>query len=190
VDHTDDFERDFRLLEAELRKLESEYNMYFSGQLPIPPWETRRRVQQMFRRYDRAHIPAYADRYRLSSLQHRFALFVDLWDRGLRAREEGRPGPFGQKAPPGEAPSEDRILHVTVVADPAQDFDKLQDLYNRLADTRRETGQQPIPFHRFVDFIRSRVRELQKGGHAEVAFRLSVSDGKVALTARSLKGAG
>src|SRR5687767_15311244 len=31
-------------LEADLKRLEAEYNMYFSGRLQRPPWETRARV--------------------------------------------------------------------------------------------------------------------------------------------------
>ena len=59
------------------------------------------------------HIANYGDRFRFSTLQSRFATFVDLWDRGLRAREEGRPGPFAQPRPGREEKpkpaAEDRV---------------------------------------------------------------------------------
>ena len=51
-----ELERDLQLLEVELRKLESEYNMFFSGRLPKPPWETRNRVEALVKRLDRAYI--------------------------------------------------------------------------------------------------------------------------------------
>ena len=87
------------MLEATLRKLETEYNHVSSrGQLPEPPMETRQRVEALLRRFDRAYIQSAIDRFRLSTLQSRFSTFAELWDRGLRAREEGRPGPF-YKAP-------------------------------------------------------------------------------------------
>ena len=103
-----DFDPAFKSLEAELRKLEAEYNMFFAGQLPRPPWETRTAVEQHSKRLDRVVSTdgTYADRFRLQTLQARFMTFVDLWDRGLRAREEGRPGPFDSRrtpAPPAEA---------------------------------------------------------------------------------------
>ena len=44
----------------------------------------------MVKKLDRQHISNYGDRFQFSTLQSRFTSFVDLWDRGLRAREEGR----------------------------------------------------------------------------------------------------
>src|SRR5919199_5930661 len=103
-------DRDLTRLETELRQLEAEYNMYFSGRLPKPPWETRNRVAALVKQYDRAYIQNYGDRFRFNTLQSRFASFIDLWDRGLRAREEGRPGPFAAPRPktPGPKKPEDK----------------------------------------------------------------------------------
>jgi hypothetical protein len=38
-------DRDLTRLEADLKQLEAEYNMFFAGRLPKPPWETRARVE-------------------------------------------------------------------------------------------------------------------------------------------------
>src|SRR5436190_14072074 len=85
-------------LEAALKQLEAEYNMYFAGRLPKPPWETRSRVAALVKQYDRAYIQNYGDRFRFATLQARYQAFVDLWDKGLKAREEGRAtGPFAQR---------------------------------------------------------------------------------------------
>ena len=186
-----DLARDLQVLEVELRKLEGEYNMYFSGRLPRPPWETRTRVEQLVKRLDRAYIQNYGDRFRFTTLQSRFATFIDLWDRGLRAREEGRPGPFAQpQRPAQQAPRrpDDRVMHVTAFSDPLREMDKLHDLYDSLAEARREVGQDPIPFHRFADLIKTQVAGLREKGSAEVAFRVSMKDGKVNFTARALRG--
>lgn len=96
-------DRDLKTLEAELRRLEAEYNMYFAGRLPRPPVETRRRVTGLVRQLDRQRLNNYAERFRFTTLQTRFQTFVDLWDRGLRSREEGRPGPFASRPSPGKA---------------------------------------------------------------------------------------
>jgi hypothetical protein len=95
-------DRDLKTLEAELRRLEAEYNMYFAGRLPRPPVETRRRVTGLVRQLDRQRLNNYAERFRFTTLQTRFQTFVDLWDRGLRSREEGRPGPFASRSPHGK----------------------------------------------------------------------------------------
>ena len=90
----DSLERDLRRLETDLRQLEIEYTMFFGGQRPRPPLETRARVEAILRRLDRVPIQRTTGRFRYNTLQLRFRTFANLWDRGLRAQEEGRPGPF------------------------------------------------------------------------------------------------
>jgi hypothetical protein len=187
-----DVERDLTRLESELKRLEAEYNMFFSGRLPKPPWETRSRVEALVKQYDRAYIQNTGDRFRFTTLQSRFAAFIDLWDRGMRAREEGRPGPFAQKPVQKELPkkgAEDRILSVAAFKDPVREIEKLQQLYEALAEARREVGEENVPFHKFADLVKGQVSKLRQGGSPEVAFRVAVKDGKVSFTARALKGA-
>jgi len=186
-----DLERELEILEAELKRLEAEYNMFFAGRLPRPPWETRGRVTAMVRRLDNTHIPNTGGKFRFTTLQSRFQTFSDLWDRGLKAREEGRPGPFANLKPPTEERPKrpaDRILHVTTFSDPTREMDKLQDLYESLAEARREVGEEAIPFHKFADLVRNQVGAMKKAGTPEVAFRVAVKAGKVAFTARAMKG--
>lgn len=192
-----DVDRDLERLAAELRRLEAEYNMYFAGRMPRPPIESRRRVEGMIRRLDNLAIANYADRFRFSTLQARFVKFVELWDRGLRSREEGRPGPFA--APPPSraaapaapaapmAPSE-QVLHVAAFSDPAREPVKLRTLYDRLVEARSKVGEQTVPFDRFVFTVAEQVRDLREQGVAEVAFRVEMKDGKVSLTAKGVGG--
>ena len=186
------FEKDLQRLEADLKQLEAEYNMFFAGRLPKPPWETRSRVEAIVKQFDRAHMPNTGDRFRFTTLQSRFAAFIDLWDRGLRAREEGRPGPFAQQARGPVAPEkklpEDRILHVSSFTDPVREIDKLTDLYESLAEARRDVGEAAPPFHKFAELVKNQVKKLKQAGSPEVAFRVAVKDGKVNFTARGLKG--
>ena len=186
-------DHDLQRLETELKRLEVEYNMFFAGRLPKPPWDTRGRVEALIKQYDRAHIQNFGDRFRFQSLQARFNTFVDLWDRGLRAREEGRAGPFSVKRAEKPAPADperpkDRILHVTTFQDPMREMDRLQDLYESLVEARRESGQEAVPFHKFAELVKNQVKKLRESGSPEVAFRVAVKDGKVNFTARGLKG--
>ena len=189
VDQTDTA-RDLARLGEELKRLETEYKMFFAGQLPRPPWETRSRVEAMVRECDRRHIPNYGDRFRFSTLQARYAAFIDLWDRGLRAREEGRSGPFHAGHQPASAPKrpESQILHVSSFCDPMREVEKLRDLYDAVADARRQLGEAAVPFHKFAELVKDQVRRIQAAGRREVAFRVALKDGKVSFTARALKG--
>ncbi len=185
---------DLNQFASDLKRLEAEYNSFFAGRLRRPPWETRARVDALIKRWDRRPIDTSVDRFRFQTLQARYAAFVDLWDRGQRAREEGRPGPFGPaaaKAPEvkKEPPKEDRILHVAAFHDPIREADKLQALYESLMDARRDVGEAALPFHRFAALVKDQVTKLRDTGSPEVAFRVAMKDGKVNFTARGLKGA-
>jgi hypothetical protein len=179
---------------VELKRLEAEYNMFFAGRAPRPPWETRGRVEALVKRWDRGHIDTSLDRFRFQTLQSRFASFVDLWDRGQRAREEGRPGPFAQPLPK-ELPKkpevpENRVLHVTAFKDPMREMDKLHSLYDTLMDARRQVGEDVVPFHKFAALVKDQVSKLRDTGSPEVAFRVSMKEGKVNFTVRAMKGGG
>ena len=183
-------ERELQVLESELRRLESEYNMFFAGRLPRPPWETRTRVTGMFKKFDRSQgaISNYGLKFRFETLQSRFTAQLELWDRGLRSREEGRAGPFVQpKTVERPKPARDRIVSVTTLSDPAQQMDKVQELYKNLVEARREAGQEAVPFAKFSELIKKQVGSLRLQGSTEVAFRVALKDGKVAFTARPMK---
>ena len=66
------------ILEAEVKRLEGEYNMFFAGRLPRPPWETRSRVNALMKDY----FSGAARR----SLEPWLVLSTELW---LRARSGG-----------------------------------------------------------------------------------------------------
>jgi hypothetical protein len=186
-----DIQRDLQQLAADLKRLEGEYNMFFSGRLPRPPWETRGRIEALIKRYDRGVSMGTGDRFRFEMLQSRFQSLVELWDRGLRSREEGRPGPF--KQPPPKAPAKKpekaggQVVNVTAFTDPVREMDKLHTLYDSLMDARRQHGEDVVPFHKFAALVKNQVSKLREEGNPEVAFRVAVKDGKVAFTVRAMK---
>lgn len=182
-----EFERDLEVLAEQLRRLEAEYTMYFSGRLPSPPHQMRAKVEALVRRYDRAHMGNYAERFRFSTLQARYVRLVDLWERALRAREEGRPGPFSMPRGAGAPPStsDGTVMHVTQLADPERQADRLRGLYDTIARARRETGERPIPFEQFATLIAQQVKRLGVSSSDEVTFEVALKDGKVRLTARA-----
>jgi hypothetical protein len=147
----------------------------------------------MIKRLDRARIRSTGDRFHFETLQSRFQAFVDLWDRGLRAREEGRPGPFAlppKKPAAKPEAAETKIVHVAAFQDPMREMDKLHGLYDSLMDARREAGEDVVPFHRFAALVKDQVAKLRQSGSPEVAFRVAVKGGKVNFTVRGLKGGG
>jgi hypothetical protein len=186
-----EIQKDLQALAAGLKQLEVEYNMFFSGRLKRPPWETRNRVAALVKKWDRGYIQSSMDRFQFDTLQRRYQTFIDLWDRGLRAREEGRPGPFAQ--PPTaqkeirKKEPDQKVVHVAQFQDPMREMDKLHTLYDSLMDARREAGDEVVPFHRFAALVKDQVTKIKESGAPEVAFRVAVVDGKVNFTARGSK---
>src|SRR4029453_1967904 len=109
-DKKKDFDREMSRLQAEIKRLEVEYNMFFAGRLPRLPWETRDRVEKLVKRYTRMNLLKTAHGFRFGTVQARFMSFCELWERNLRAKEEGR-GTRGRAAvvppstPQGEPPA-------------------------------------------------------------------------------------
>ena len=204
-----EFDQEMSKLEAEIKRLEAEYNMFFAGRLPRLPWETRARVEAMVKRFDRMNIRNTAEKFRFSTLQSKFQAFIDLWERHLRAKEEGRPvrgrrAAGGASSPaPAPAPAstpqggsraaaqkdtpDARVVAVTTFKDPAAEAERMKALYEQLSAARKEAGEKPVPFEAFKQVVRAQVTKLGSG-HGEVAFRVAVQDGKVTLTAKALKG--
>lgn len=188
-----EIDKELSRLEGELKELEIEYTQYFAGRLQRPPWDTRKRVDTLVRTLDHTHMNNTGMRFRFVTLQTRYARFIDLWDRGLRAREEGRPGPFfagaqkDRRTPARETGT--KVLHVAAFHDPAHEMRKLEELYESLSSARRENGAAPVPFHKFASLVKTQVEKMKATGSPEVAFRVAVKDGKVNFTARALKGA-
>ena len=191
-DPTAEFNRELTALEADLKRLEAEYNMYFAGRLKRPPWETRARVEATVKRLDRTSINNYGVRFRFTSLQTRFSRFIDLWDRALRAREEGRPGPLMQPRKDAVEPArpdrlEDGVVKVETFHDPTKEDAKVKALYESFVKARQQAGQERVAYDKFATLVSSQVRALKDKGGTDVAFRVSIKDGKVALTARALR---
>jgi hypothetical protein len=192
---TSEFDRQLRELEAEIRKLEVEYNLFFAGRLPKLPWETRARVEALIKRYDRLQIQNTAERFRFQGMQSRFSAFCELWERSLKSREGTRPGPRGRSAlepppRPPRAPEPDAVSldapprpAVASLRDPAAEPDKVRALYETLREARRQAGEADVPFERFQEVVRAQVSKLGGDG-GEVVFKVSTKDGRVAFTAK------
>lgn len=186
-----------QVLESEIKRLEAEYNQFFAGRLPRLPWETRTKVEALVKRHDRQGMRNTADRFRFQTLQSKFAMFCELWERQLKHLEGGRPRPGRAGAPPPpepkipaashkeakHEPKGDRVVQVAL-HDPDAQGDRVKELYERLAEAKKAAGEAPVPFERVAALVKAQVQKLGAGGQ-DVAFRVAVKDGKVQLTVQA-----
>jgi hypothetical protein len=192
---------DLDQLAVSIRQLQARWDMFFSGVERRPPNEAHARVEKLIRQYDRSVIRNNADRFRFQGLTSRFNTLNELWQKRLRAREEGRafgfhgrtaealaapppPGPEPRPSPrPGGEGAEFRV------GDAERDDAAVRALYERFVEERQRTGEGAAPaYESFRQLIGTQTAKiLGARGARAVDFRLDTKDGKVALKAKVVK---
>jgi hypothetical protein len=193
---SDDLDR----IDLTIRQLQAKWDMFFSGAEKKPPVDLQSQVEALVKRYANVEIRNSGDRFRYQSLASRYATFNELWQKRLRAREEGkvfgmhglRAEQMAPPAPPRPAaappPREARAGEFRV-GDPARDKDAVRALYERFVEEKIRSGEAYAPeFENFQKLIQQQTSRLrsEKGAQA-VDFRLETKDGKVSLKARLVK---
>ena len=84
-------ETDFDTLERMIRQLQIEWEKFFGGVEKKPPTDLRARVEALIKKYAYAEIRNNGERFRYQTLSTRYATFNELWNKRMRAIEEGRP---------------------------------------------------------------------------------------------------
>ena len=197
-------QEDLERLDVTLRQLQVKWELFFNGAEKKPPSELQTQVEALIRRYANAEIRNNGERFRYQGLSARFSTFNELWQKRLRAREEGKA--FGQhglraeKLPPPVAPPPPATSPAPAarpaaaaaeirVSDPARDGAAVRALYDRFVEERRRAGEGQAPaFENFRDLIGQQTERIRaEKGALAVDFRLETKDGKVSLKARIVK---
>jgi sugar/nucleoside kinase (ribokinase family) len=199
-----DWEKQMIHLDGEIRRLEAEFNMFFAGRLPRPPWETKTRVAALIKKHDNTFIRNTADRFRFESLQNRYQKFIDLCDRQLTNRELGRPmlGAPRRSETPKQAAKKPETAPAAAAAANAErgkeatervvKFDReaadgrVKELYEELAAAKKAVGEAPVEYERVAALVRAQVSKFADDG-TRVAFKIATKDGKVQLTVKAEK---
>lgn len=194
-------DEDLSGLEQSLRKLQVEWEKFFGGVERKPPVDFATKVEALIRRYAGEEFRSSGDRFRYQSLTARYNTFNELWNKKLRAREEGRPvGIHGARAehlamerqaahqvpvaPPPRSPSGE-----IRVADPSRDEAGVKELFDRFLEARKETGEAGVMrYENFQKIIAQQASRIlsEKGANA-VSFRLETKNGKVSLKAKPVR---
>ena len=213
-----EFDTQMSQLEAEIRRLEGEYNQYFAGRLARPPFETKNRVTALVKRFDNSYIQNTADRFRFEVLQTRFYKFLELIERQMMNRELGR-ATFGKKpaAPPAAPKSEAAPAKTEATA--AEQKVPAHAAQQAAVDRAKEAAERVVKFNKAEAGADARVKELYEQLAAakkqvgeqpvayervaalvkaqvskfaddgtKVAFKIALKDGKVSLTVKPEKG--
>ena len=192
---------DLDVLERSFRQLQIEWEKFFGGVEKKPPTDLRARVEALIKKYAYAEIRNNGERFRYQTLSTRYATFNELWNKRMRAIEEGRPlgihGIYERKVapPPVYAPPPPAARAAgggsgeVRVKDPGGDTDAVRSLFDRFLEARKAAGEAaPVKFESFQKIISQQAaRILTEKGAQAVDFRLETKDGKVSLKAKPVK---
>jgi hypothetical protein len=81
---------DLDILEGMIRQLQIEWDKFFSGVEKKPPTDLRTKLEALIRRYAFQEMRNNSERFRYQSLSTRYTTFNEMWNKRLRAIEEGR----------------------------------------------------------------------------------------------------
>jgi hypothetical protein len=198
-------EEDIPVIEDAIRQIHVEWDKFFAGIERKPPNDLKMRLEALIRRHANAETKNNTDRFRYQTLVARYNTLNELWQKKLRAREEGKAfGVHGIKAdllpPPPPPPASVSVAAADRGLSPGgpgefrlqgvqRDEGTVRALYDRFLAARQEVGESArIKFESFQKLIDQQASRLlgDKGGQA-VAFRLETKDGKVCLKAKVVK---
>jgi hypothetical protein len=188
-------------LEHSLRRLQVEWEKFFGGVERKPPVEFASKVEALIRRYAGEEFPSSGDRFRYQTLTARYNTFNELWNKKLRAREEGRPvGIHGARAEhiamerqaavhPAPLPAPKVESGEIRVGDPSRDEAVVKQLFDRFLEARKETGEAGVMrYENFQKIIAQQsARILAEKGASAVSFRLETKNGRVSLKAKPVR---
>jgi hypothetical protein len=195
---------DLDTIERSIRRLQIDWDKFFGGLERKPPYDVRIKLEALLRLYAHTEIRNSTERFRYQSLTARYSILSELWNKRLRAKEEGRTfGVHGLKAevlpppPPPELVAEvprqappARVQETEIrVKNPERDTAAVQALYQRFLAERKRTGETAgVKYESFQKLIGQQTQRLlaEKGGQA-VDFRLETKDGRVSLKAKVVK---
>ena len=90
---------DLDTIERSIRRLQIDWDKFFGGLDRKPPYELRIKLEALLRQYAHTEIRNSTERFRYQGLTARYNILSELWNKRLRAKEEGRTfGAHGLKA--------------------------------------------------------------------------------------------
>jgi len=185
-------------LEAGIKRLKVQYDMFFAGASQRPPYELRRQVEQLIRTFSNASIRKYHHRFQLNTLIGRYNALSELWGKQLRSNEEGGRAAAAAAAaaavtgtPAAHAkPDKDgeQVFFSVQVSNPEAEPEAMRALYERYLEARKSnaSGRPAIKLESFVQQIARQASNLKEtSGCPSIEFRILRKGSTVSLKARA-----
>lgn len=175
-------------LEEDIRKLKIEFDIYFNGASKRPPYDTKNRVETVFKRLADDRTLTFAQRFRLNTLTARYTAFRELWRRTMQGREEGRDPASQARAQQQEERGEEDFRSTVVCSDAHSDVRSVRELYEALVEAKKRCNESvdDMSFPRFHHLIASKTDSLKERLNCDrVRFSVDVEGGRVNFKAKA-----
>ena len=186
------------LLDDAFRRLKVEYDIFFAGGNKRPPVDNETRIKAQLRQYMENSRLNRVQRYRLSNMAQRYAVFSELWRRKAKVKDTGYVHPedkllgvggFGHlDAPHLRAPYDrDREESESFVLISSDVFE-VAPLYEAVVRAREAVGLPLGAFDSFAAFVQLKTESIRSQFKCEaVEYTVMVKGGQVNLKARPRK---
>lgn len=196
-------DEELSVLEDQLRRLKIEYDMYFGGGAKKPPTDVEWKVKNLLKKYSDGHRMSYAQRFRYTTIQQRYALYNALWQQKLVIKEEGYRRP--QDAVLGiqglrsdeeheaaialkhhHSPVTENRPFSTSFSDADSDHKQVESLFQALTEARKKAGENSAAnLDSFKKFVKQKTTQLQKEyGCKAVEYTVEMQNGQAKLKAK------
>jgi hypothetical protein len=187
-------------LEEDIRKLKVKYEMFFMGNIKMPPQHERHQLEVYIFELGKQKMRDNSRRFRYNQLLSRYNQFREMWGRKMREREEG-PLDFRRRkaaldAPPEATPKPAATPRVT--SRNAESYVKLtagsngkaiRDLYDQIEKEHQKLGKSPnLTFEQLRSMVEKQSEQVRERYNVDVVgFRVDVVDGKIKLKAKPIQ---
>ncbi|MEM7245247.1 MAG: MXAN_5187 C-terminal domain-containing protein [Acidobacteriota bacterium] len=187
-------------------RVKREYDLWFYGTNPKPPYELRNQLDNLVRRFRNKMPTRTADNFKVAALMQKYVSHAELWDKSVRKQEEGgkalwmssghrsaleqlqeenerRQEEGGRKA---QRPNQSKYLARITAGE--GDGEEMKRLFNSYVIAKKRCGEDvgEGSFDKFRQALDRQSRGLIDSGQAKaVAYRIEVTDdGRVAIKAK------
>jgi hypothetical protein len=175
-------------LEEDIRRLKIEFDIYFNGASKRPPYDTKNRVETIFKRLADDRTLTFAQRFRLNTLTARYTAFRELWRRTMQGRDEGRDPLSQARSQQHEKEQREDFRSTVVCSDAHNDVGSVRALYDALVEAKRRCNESvdDLSFPRFHHLIASKTDSLKERLNCDrVRFSVDVEGGRVNFKAKA-----
>ncbi len=171
-------------LDSLISELKAQYEMFFTGILPLAPDKLQQEVKMLFLKLKKSPFRSSAMNYRLNALESRHQTYTSYWRRVLREREDGVYCKDVFKANLRDKISLEEAHSQTAQGKAEKSLVDLFQTYKRALE--ESTGkQQNLNFDSFKTGIVNRAKELKTTqGAKKVKFTVIMKDGRVKVQAK------